>query len=192
MTIRKALATVAVGAGLALAVQGAPAAQADLVQGPNVNGNCHPVSDSASDLSPKSQAAWAAFICGGGHITGGSARMVSGAWIGAPTIIASATGSEITDDQAKAWKNWDKGAYNIGRGAAMVVSGTWIGAPSTVIDIVKSGATPADLTPAQLEQVTFAMPADSPMAKNYNVPEVPELPELPIDPVELLMELLSL
>jgi hypothetical protein len=189
MTIRKALAVVAASAGIALALQGAPA-QADTAA--QDGKRCNPISNEASDLSPKSQKAWSLFICGGGHVTGGTARMVSGAWIGWPTIIASASGSEVTASQEKAWRNWDKGAYNAGRGAAMLVSSTWIGAPSTVIDIIKSGATPADLTPAQLRKVTFLMPADSPMAQRYDVPEVPEVPELPIDPVELLMELLSL
>jgi hypothetical protein len=195
MTIRKALAAVAVGAGVALALQGAPAQADTQTQTLAAQKKCTPMSDDASDLSPKSRKAWSAFICGGGHVTGGMARMVSGAWIGSPTIIASATGQDVTADQAKAWKNWDKGAYNAGRGAAMVVSGAWIGAPSTVIDIVKGGAVPADLTPAQLEKVTFLMPAGSPFAKGYDVadPEVPEVPELPllIDPLELLMELLG-
>jgi hypothetical protein len=188
--MRKAIVAATAVAGVALAVQGAPAQASTLAQGPNVNGNCHPVSDSASDLSPKSQAAWASFICGGGHVTGGSARVISGAWIGAPTIIASATGGEITADQAKAWKNWDKGAYNAGRGAAMVVSGAWIGAPSTVLDIIKGGASPADLTPAQMRQVTFAFDPASEFAQA--VPGLPEVPGmdildvLPIDPMDLL------
>jgi hypothetical protein len=191
--MRKAIVTAAAVAGVALAVQGAPAQAATQAQGPNVNGNCHPVSDSASDLSPTSRAAWASFICGGGHVTGGTARAISGAWIGWPTIIASATGQPITADQAKAWKNWDHGAYNAGRGAAMVVSGAYVGAPSVVLDPIKKGASPADLSPAQMRQVSFAIDPNSEFGRSVpglsglpGLPELPGLEALPISPMDLL------
>ena len=145
-------------------------------------------------MSPATVKAWTDFICGGGRVTGGAARMVSGAWVGAiPTILAGATGDEISPEAKKAWRNWDMGAHNAGHGAGMVISGVYVGAPSAVMDLVASGATPADLSPAQLRQVSFAIPADSPLAKNYDVQGTPDLPQLPLptDPIALLMELLG-
>jgi hypothetical protein len=179
--MRKAMAVAAATAGLALALQSAPAA--------NARPACHhPVNDSnASDLSPSSQRAWSAFICGGGRFTGGMGRMVSGAWIGWPTIIVSATGGEITADQEEAWTNWDRGAYNAGRGAAMLVSGAYVGAPGIVLDQIKKGATPADLSARELEQVTFAIDPNSRFGQSIpGLPELPGLPSLPIDPMDVL------
>ncbi len=185
--MRKAIVTAAAVAGVALGVQDAPTQAATVEQGPNVKGNCHPVSEGASELSHTSRAAWASFICGGAHVTGGSARVISGAWIGWPTIIASATGQPITADQAKAWKNWDHGAYNAGRGAAMVVSGAYVGAPSVVLDLIKNGATPADLTPAQMRQVSFAIDPNSEFGQSVpGLSGLPGLDALPIDPMDLL------
>lgn len=184
--MRKAIVVAAATAGMALGLQGGvPAA--------NAHPGCSMEEEgTASDLSPSTQRAWANFICGGGRATGGTARMVSGAWIGAvPTIMAGATGAELTASQKKAWKNWDMGAHNAGHGAAMVVSSVYVGAPSYVMDKIAAGATPADLSPAELRQVSFLMPADSQYAQAYDVPATPELPELPLDPVKVLMELLG-
>lgn len=197
MTINTGLRKAMVAAAATVAVVGFSLQGASTA---NAHPKCKPVSESpaASDLSPSTQKAWTDFICGGGRVTGGAARMVSGAWIGAvPTIVAGATGEPLTADQKKAWRNWDMGAHNAGHGAGMVISGVYVGAPGYVADKIAAGATPADLSTAELDQVMFAMPADSDFAHAYDVsqasevPEVPELP-LPIDPVEMLMELLSL
>lgn len=188
--LRKAMVAAATTAAVVgLSLQGASTA--------NAHPKCAPVSESSapSDLSPSTQKAWTDFICGGGRVTGGTARMVSGAWVGAvPTIMAGATGAELTPAQKKAWRNWDMGAHNVGHGAGMVISGVYVGAPGYIADKIAAGATPADLSPAQLDKVMFAMPADSDFAKAYDVGGTPELPELPLplDPVEMLMELLSL
>lgn len=172
---KAAAAAAAVAAGVALSVQSAPAA--------NAHPSCNPKSNQASDLSPSSQAAWTTWICGGGQLTGGAARMVSGAWIGAPTIIVSATGGEITDDQAEAWENWDEGARQAGKGAAKLVAAAYVGAPGIVLDQIKKGATPSDLSQRELDQVTFAIPADSPMAQDLPI-------ELP-DTIQQLLEMLQ-
>jgi hypothetical protein len=178
---RKALACAAAAAGVALAIQGAPAANADP--------KCKPVSEAPppSDLSPSTQKAWTDFICGGGRVTGGMARMVSGAWIGAvPTIVAGATGDELTPAQKKAWRNWDRGAHNAGHGAAMVVSGVYVGAPGYIADKIAAGATPADLSAREMCQVSFLIHPSSPVADSIpGTPQVPELPELPL-PLDVL------
>lgn len=127
--------------------------------------DCTTASGDASDLSPSTQQAWADFICGGANLAGGAARMVSGAWVGAPgTIIAGATGDELTDVQLKAWENWDEGADQAGLGAAMIVSGAYVGAPGYIVDKIENGATPGDLSPAEMRQVSFLVPSDSPLS----------------------------
>lgn len=179
MRIYKALAVGVATVGISFALQGAPAASA--------HNTCHPSTNGASDLSPSSRAAWTSFVCGGGQVTGGAARMVSGAWIGAiPTIVAGATGAPMTADQKKAWRNWDRGANQAGIGAAKLVAGTYVGAPGIVMDKIMSGALPTDLSPAELRQVSFAIDPNSQMARDVpGLPELP-LPELPFDLSELL------
>ena len=115
--------------------------------------------------------------------------MVSGAWFGAPAIVVAATGGELSETQVQAWRDWDKGAYNAGRGAAMVVSGAYVGAPGIVLDQIKNGATPADLQPAQVRQVSFLVDPNSPVADEIPaMPEspLPQLPELPLDILDLV------
>lgn len=132
------------------------------------------VSVSSSDLSPSTQKAWDDFILGGGLVAGGAAQMVSGAWVGAPgLVIAGATGSPVTPDQMKAWENWDEGAAKIGTGAAMIVSGAYIGAPGYIYDKISAGATPTDLSPAELEQVSFLIPEDSPALEGIPTEQIP-------------------
>lgn len=113
------------------------------------------------DLSPSTQKAWADFISGGAEAGNGAAKMVSGAWIGAPAIITSATGEELTDSQMKAWKNWDEGGEQFGHGAAKVVSGAYVGAPGYIIDKIAAGAAPSDLSRAEMRKVSFMMPTDT-------------------------------
>lgn len=119
----------------------------------------------ASELSPSTQKAWADFICGGGNVAGGLARMISGVWVGAPgTLIAGVTGKEMSPEQLQAWWNWNRGADQAGKGAAMIISGVYVGAPGYILDKISGGATPADLSELELEQVSFLMPIDSPQA----------------------------
>ncbi|GGR73259.1 hypothetical protein J2S40_004560 [Nocardioides luteus] len=128
----------------------------------------------ATDLSPSSQKAWADFICGAGQVAGGAARMVSGAWVGAPgLILAGATGGELSDAQKKAWVNWDGGAHQVGTGAAMVVSGVYVGAPGIVMDKIMGGALPSELSPAELDQVSFLMKKDNPALDGVDVDQIP-------------------
>jgi hypothetical protein len=179
MRIHKALAVGVATVGISFALQGAPAA--------NAHNTCKPSTYGSSDLSPSSRAAWTSFICGGGQLTGGAAKMVSGAWIGAaPTIVAGATGAELTADQQEAWDNWDRGANQAGIGAAKLVAGAYVGAPGIVMDKIMSGALPTDLTPAELRQVSFAVDPTSQIGQDIpGLPELP-LPELPIDLTDLL------
>ena len=131
-------------------------------------------SSGASDLSPSSQQAWAAFICGAGQATGGGARMVSGAWVGAPgLLLMGATGSELSPAQKKAWVNWDGGSHQVGNGAAMVVSGTYVGAPGIVMDKIMGGAMPTELSDIEMDQVSFLLPMDSPAVDGLPVDQVP-------------------
>ncbi|TQL70536.1 hypothetical protein FB381_4474 [Nocardioides albertanoniae] len=128
----------------------------------------------ASDLSPSSQKAWADFICGAGQVTGGGARMVSGAWVGAPgLILAGATGSDLSPAQKKAWVNWDGGAHQVGTGAAMVVAGVYVGAPGIVMDKIAGGALPSELSSDELDQVSFLMPRDSAALDGVPTDQIP-------------------
>ncbi|MEU6137770.1 type III effector [Nocardioides sp. NPDC047086] len=132
------------------------------------------VSTATSDLSPSSQKAWEDFILGGSYITGGAAQMVSGAWVGAPgLILAGATGSPLTPEQLAAWENWDEGGHKIGEGAAMMVAGAYVGAPGIILDQIAGGATPSDLSPSELEQVTFLIPQDSPALDGVSTDQIP-------------------
>lgn len=170
---KAAAAAAAVAAGVALSVQSAPAA--------NAHPSCNPKSSQASDLSPSSVAAWTTWICGGGQLTGGAARMVSGAWFGAPAIVIAASGGELSATQLKAWENWDQGAKMGGRGAAKLIAAAYVGAPGIVLDQIKKGATPSDLSARQLDKVTFLVDPTSPMAQDLPLPV-----ELPSTIEELL------
>ncbi len=128
----------------------------------------------ASDLSPSSQKAWADFICGAGQATGGAARMVSGAWVGAPgLILMGATGAPTSPEQKKAWVNWDGGAHQVGTGAAMVVSGVYVGAPGVVADKIMGGAMPTELSDSEMDQVSFLLPMENPALDGLPVGQVP-------------------
>ena len=164
--LRRAAAVAAFsGVAFALTAGAATAAPADTTTA---------VSTSASDLSPSSQKAWEDFILGGSYVTGGAAQMVSGAWVGAPgLILAGATGSPLTPEQMQAWENWDEGGRKIGEGAAMMVAGAYVGAPGIILDKIAGGATPGDLSPAELEQVTFLIPEDSPALDGVSTDQIP-------------------
>ena len=131
-------------------------------------------SSGASDLSPSSQKAWASFICGAGQATGGAARMVSGAWVGAPgLILMGATGSDLSPAQKKAWVNWDGGSHQVGNGAALVVSGAYVGAPGIVMDKIMGGALPSELSDSEMDQVSFLLPMENPALDGLPVGQVP-------------------
>ncbi|MFJ9392201.1 type III effector [Nocardioides sp. NPDC101246] len=166
--LRRAAAVAAFsGVAFALTMGGAEAA-------PVTADTTTAVSTATSDLSPSSQKAWEDFILGGSYITGGAAQMVSGAWVGAPgLILAGATGSPITPEQAAAWANWDEGGQKIGEGAAMMVAGAYVGAPGIILDQIAGGATPSDLSPAELEQVSFLIPQDSPALDGVATDQIP-------------------
>lgn len=156
--VRRA-AVLAAASGAVFALNAPASAGGVAVEG---GADCQTASGDASDLSPSTQKAWADFICGGANLAGGAARMVSGAWIGAPgTIIAGATGDELSDAQLKAWENWDEGADQAGMGAAMIVSGAYVGAPGYIVDKIENGATPGDLSASEMRQVSFLVPTDS-------------------------------
>ena len=155
------------GVAFALTNGAAVAAPADI--------NVPAASDvSPSDLSPSSQKAWEDFILGGSYVTEGAAQMVSGAWVGAPgLLLAGATGSPLTPEQMQAWENWDEGGRKIGEGAAMMVAGAYVGAPGIILDQIAGGATPSDLSPAELEQVTFLIPQDSAALDGVPTEQIP-------------------
>lgn len=116
-------------------------------------------SKATHELSPETEEAWETFIEGGNNLTGGAAMLVSGAWIGAPwSIVQMATTGELSPEVEEAWRVWNEGGAMVGRGAAQLVSGAWIGAPSSILDLISEGATPEDLTPEQLDQVSFLLP----------------------------------
>lgn len=189
--MRKGLRSAAVVAAASSVMFALPSAPASADTQDEPIAHCKTASGDASDLSPSTQKAWADFICGGAHLTGGAARMVSGAWIGAPgTIIAGATGDELTQVQMDAWKNWDRGANQAGKGAAMIVSGVYVGAPGYIIDKMTNaagGVSPSELSPAEMRKVSFLMPADSAYAENVDLQGLPT-DQLPTDqlPTELL------
>lgn len=149
-------AFVAAVVGVAMAVPAAPASA-----GTHPTAAVTVAADGTSDLSPSTRKAWSDFIEGGAEVAGGAARMVSGAWIGAPAIVVAATGGELSPTQVKAWRNWDEGAEQGGQGVAKVVSGAYVGAPGYIIDKIESGATPGDLSASELKQVSFLTPAES-------------------------------
>lgn len=110
-------------------------------------------------MSPETEQAWAEFVRGGGNIVGGTAHVISGAYFGAPGIVTAAAGGELSDTQMKAWRHFEFGANHAGEGVARVVSSIYIGAPGYIIDQVRGGAMPSDLSASQLDQVSFMMPA---------------------------------
>ena len=139
------------------------------------------VSIASSDLSPSTQKAWEDFILGGSYVTEGAAQMVSGAWVGAPgLILAGATGAPITPEQMEAWENWDEGGQKVGEGAAMMVAGAYVGAPGYVLDQIAAGATPSDLSPSDLGQISFLIPEDSPALDGVPIEQIPN----PMAPLE--------
>ena len=119
-------------------------------------------------MSPDTKQAWAEFVRGGGNIVGGAAHVVAGAWVGAPAIVVSATGGELTDDQKSAWRRFEFGANHAGAGVARVVSSIYVGAPGYILDQIRSGATPSDLSQAELDKVSFLMPATDALPTQLN------------------------
>lgn len=181
--MRKGLRNAAVAAAATGVVFALPAAPASADTQDEPIAHCQTASGDASDLSPSTQKAWADFICGGAHVAGGAARMVSGAWFGAPAIVVAATGGELSDVQMDAWKNWDRGANQGGKGVAMIISGVYVGAPGYIIDKMTNaagGVTPSELSPAEMRQVSFMMPADSPLADQLDLQGLPT-DQLPTD-----------
>lgn len=132
------------------------------------------VNTMTEDLSPSTQKAWDDFILGGALVGGGLAQMASAAWIGAPgTAMAGATGTPMTPDQKQAWEDWNEGGEMVGMGAAMLVSGAYIGAPGYIFDKITGGATPGDLSPEELEQVSFLLPKDHPALDGLPLDQIP-------------------
>lgn len=181
--VRKGLRSAAAVAIIASAAIALPSTSASADRGTQEDIYvCNYDASAASDLSPSTQQAWKNFVCGGGHVTGGAARMVSGAWFGAPAIVVAATGGDLSKVQLAAWKNWDRGANMLGRGAAMVISGVYVGAPGYIIDKISAGAAPTDLSTSELDQVSFLMPADGANALPLPAQGADALP----DPAQLL------
>ncbi|MGH3352925.1 MAG: type III effector [Nocardioides sp.] len=166
--VRRA-AAVAAFSGVALALTTGSATAAPVTDDASSS-----VSTSTGDLSPSTQKAWEDFIIGGSFMAGGAAQMVSGAWIGAPgTLLSGATGAPMTPEQMEAWENWNEGGHKVGMGAAMVVAGAYIGAPGYIYDKITEGAGPSDLSPSELEQVSFLIPQDSPVLDGVPTDQVP-------------------
>ena len=167
--LRRAAAVAAFsGVAIALTAGTATAAPATATAAPAA------VSVASSDLSPSTQKAWDDFILGGGLVAGGAAQMVSAAWVGAPgLIISGASGSPLTPAEIKAWEDWNEGGEKIGTGAALLVSGAYIGAPGYIYDKIAAGATPGDLSPAELDQVSFLIPEDSPALEDIPTEQIP-------------------
>ncbi|MEI7055873.1 type III effector [Nocardioides sp. CCNWLW239] len=162
-------AAVAAFSGVAFALTTGAATAA-----PVTNDATTSVSTSTEDLSPSTQKAWDDFILGGSFLAGGLAQMASGAWIGAPgTLMSGATGTPMTPEQMQAWEDWNEGAHKAGMGAAMLVSGAYIGAPGYIFDKITGGATPGDLSPEELEQVSFLIPEDSPALEGLPLDQIP-------------------
>ncbi|HLR84464.1 MAG TPA: type III effector [Nocardioidaceae bacterium] len=109
-------------------------------------------------MSPDTKKAWSEFVRGGGNIVGGTAHVIAGAWVGVPAIAVSATGGELTPDQKTAWRHFEYGANHAGEGVARVVSSIYVGAPGYILDQIRSGATPSDLSRSELDQVSFLVP----------------------------------
>lgn len=191
--MRKGVAIAAAAAGVALALPTATASASD-----NQTAAVSAVTTGGSGLSPDTRKAWEDFIEGGGISLGGASKMVSGVWVGAPAILAATAGQELSPAQVRAWKNWDEGGSDVGQGAAMVVSGVYVGAPGYILDQIEGGATPTDLSPAEMSQVSFMMPVEELTAggRPANGLSADDLPDgLPTDGLPdagLLLELLPL
>ncbi|MGH3359321.1 MAG: type III effector [Nocardioidaceae bacterium] len=196
--MRKSVAIVAATAGVALALPATLASAGD-----NETASARAAATGGPGLSPETRTAWKDFIEGGGISLGGASRMVSDVWVGAPAILAATAGEELSPAQVRAWKNWDEGADD-SQGAAEVISEVYVGAPGYILDQIEGGATPADLSPAEMRQVSFMMPveeltADGRPANGVSTDDLPDglpdgLPDagllLELLPLELLVELL--
>ena len=150
--IRGAAFATAAAASLALALPAGSAAAT------TTNASTTVSAQDGQRMSPDTKQAWAEFVRGGGNIVGGAAHVVAGAWFGAPGIVVTAAGGDLSADQTKAWRHFEYGANHAGEGVARVVSSIYVGAPGYIIDQIRGGATPSDLSKAELDQVSFLMP----------------------------------
>lgn len=120
----------ATGAALALGM-GPAAADTDDAITPAPTGAAE-----CGQLSEATLMGWENWDTGGWLVGEGAARMVSGAWIGAPSsLIDLASGAGLSEATILAWQNWDEGGGMLGEGAAMMVSGAWVGAPNSIVDL---------------------------------------------------------
>lgn len=95
-----------------------------------------PTGAECGQLSDATLMGWENWDTGGWLVGEGAARMVSGAWIGAPSsVIDLIKGEGLSEATILAWQNWDEGGGMVGEGAAMMVSGAWIGAPNSLVDL---------------------------------------------------------
>jgi len=123
-SIRRALVVCAVTAS-GLALGAGPAAASDQAS-PSAIPQC---------VSPETRQAWIDWNEGGRELAQGAARMVSGAWIGAPRSILELASMQLSPETRQAWIDWNEGGGQVGHGAARMVSGAWIGAPRSILEM---------------------------------------------------------
>jgi hypothetical protein len=85
---------------------------------------------SACDLMDRG---WTNWDTGSAELGGGAAKLVSGAWIGAPSSLLE-LGSPVSSPKTQAaWEDWNEGGAEGVGGAGKMVSGAFVGAPASAV-----------------------------------------------------------
>lgn len=83
---------------------------------------------------------WNNWDTGSAELGGGAAKLVSGAWIGAPSSLLE-LGSPVSSPKTQAaWEDWNEGGAEGVGGAGKMVSGAYIGAPSAAVCLADATA----------------------------------------------------
>lgn len=83
---------------------------------------------------------WKNWDTGSAELGGGAAKLVSGAWIGAPSSLLE-LGSPVSSPKTKdAWEDWNEGGAEGVGGAGKMVSGAFVGAPSAAVCLAEATA----------------------------------------------------
>lgn len=121
---------------------------------------------SAGTLSDVTTQAWEDWINGSCLVGEGAAQLVSGAYVGAPSIALDLLkGEGLTDPSELAWLTFNEGGGKLTQGAGQMVAAAFFGVPFAALDYAKAaidaGAeggewkTWDELTPAEHEQIGY-------------------------------------
>lgn len=90
---------------------------------------------SACDLMDRG---WNNWDTGSAELGGGAAKLISGAWIGAPSSVLE-LGSPVSSPKTQqAWDDWNEGGAEGVGGAGKMVSGAWVGAPASAVCLAEA------------------------------------------------------